>query len=86
MGHHVRTNQTGRGAKSMDGGDPIFPVSFRELATVPNVSPPVHYHSLLADVLGSGARYREFITFHSEYLYPEYLIAYQRFHGSSGPR
>ena len=86
LGHHVRTNQSGNRAKSMDGGAPIFPVSFRELATVPNVSPPVHYHALLADVLSAGKRYREFIVFHSEYLYPEYVIAYQRFDGFAGPR
>jgi hypothetical protein len=24
-------------------------------------------------------RYREFIVFHSDYIYPEYLLAYQRF-------
>ena len=32
-------------------GLPIFPRTFRELAEVPGVSPPVRYHSLLADVM-----------------------------------
>ena len=32
-----------------------------------------------------GARYREFIVFHSEYIYPEYLVAYQRYEGDRGP-
>jgi hypothetical protein len=26
-----------------------------------------------------GFRYREFIVFHSDYIYPEYLLAYHRF-------
>ena len=49
------------------------------------VSPPVHHHSLLADVMDVGARYREFNVFHSEYIYPEYLVAYQRYEGNRGP-
>ena len=79
LGHHVRTQQMGRNATSTDTGRPVFPISFRELDTVAGVSPPVHHHSLLADNLDGGARYREFIVFHSEYIYPEYLLAYQRF-------
>ena len=85
LGHHVRTQQFGRAASSMDGGTKIFPVSFRELAAVPGVSPPVHHHSLLAEMGGAIGRYREFIVFHSEYIYPEYLLAYQRFSGQRGP-
>ena len=30
-------------------------------------------------------RYREFIVFHGEYIYPEYVIAYQRFNNGHGP-
>ena len=41
--------------------------------------------ALLADVLAVGARYREVVVFHSELLYPEYVIAYQRFEGGNGP-
>jgi hypothetical protein len=63
----------------------VFPISFRELDTVAGVSPPVHHHSLLADVIGIGRRYREYIVFHSEYIYPEYLLAYQRYEGDRGP-
>ena len=85
MGHHVRTEAHGKHATSADGGQKVFPISFRELAAVPNVTPPVHYHALLADVLNVGARYREIIVFHSELIYPEYVLAYQRFEGSSGP-
>jgi hypothetical protein len=58
----------------------VFPISFRELDTVAGVSPPVHHHSLLApDPTPPSVRYREFIVFHSDYIYPEYLLAYQRF-------
>jgi hypothetical protein len=85
LGHQVRTQQNGQGAKSTDNGRPVFPISFRELSTVHGISPPVHHHSLLADVMDSGARYREYIVFHSEYIYPEYLLAYQRFDGDRGP-
>lgn len=78
LGCHVRTHNFGNGACSVDDNMPVFPVSFRELATVPNVSPPVHYHSLVADIIDVGYRYREFIVFHQEFIYPEYLLAYQR--------
>ena len=63
----------------------MFPISFRELDTVAGISPPVHHHSLLADNLDGGARYREYIVFHSEYIYPEYLLAYHRYEGDRGP-
>ena len=67
-------------------GHEVFPISFRELDTVAGVSPPVHHHSLLApDPTPSQVRYREFIVFHSEYIYPEYLLAYQRYEGGRGP-
>ena len=70
----------GRKATSFDTGRPVFPISFRELDTVAGVSPPVHHHSLLApDPTPPNVRYREFIVFHSDYIYPEYLLAYQRF-------
>ena len=86
LGHHVRTKQAGRDAVSTDTGRRVFPISFRELDTVAGVSPPVHHHSLLApDPTPSHVRYREFIVFHSEYIYPEYLLAYQRYEGGCGP-
>ena len=80
LGHHVRTKDWGKKATSFDTGRPVFPISFRELDTVVGVSPPVHHHSLLApDPTPPSVRYREFIVFHSDYIYPEYLLAYQRF-------
>ena len=81
LGCPVRTQEYGRGARSMDTGERIFPISFRELATVPGVDPPVHYHSLIAELGGSIARYREFILTHGERIRPEYVIAYQRYNG-----
>jgi len=86
LGHHVRTHQMGAQSTSTDTGRRVFPISFRELDTVAGVSPPVHHHSLLApDPTPSQVRYREFIVFHSEYIYPEYLLAYQRYEGGRGP-
>jgi serine/threonine protein kinase len=86
LGHQVRTQERGRLATSTDTGRRVFPISFRELDTVAGVSPPVHHHSLRApDPTPSQVRYREFIVFHSEYIYPEYLLAYQRYEGGRGP-
>jgi len=73
LGAPLRTNESGQQAVDQDGGRPVFPVVYGELATVPDVSPPMHYHSLI----GSGTL-REFIVFHNEYVSVEYLIAYKR--------
>jgi serine/threonine protein kinase len=99
LGHQVRTQQmitkkmrenkekglSPASPTSTNTGRPVFPIVYRELDTVAGVSPPVLHHSLLADVMDVGARYREFIVFHSEYIYPEYLLAYQRYEGGCGP-
>jgi hypothetical protein len=80
VGHHVRTHSMGGNAKSVDQPSlAVFPKGFRELAPVPGSS-AIYHHSLLADVVGPpiNARYREVIVFHSDYVYPEYVIAYQR--------
>ena len=75
IGHHVSTIQMGKTA-NCEHGKPVFPVSFRELAPVPGTT--IFHHSLLADVLKVKARFREIIVFHSNYIYPEYVIAYKR--------
>jgi hypothetical protein len=100
LGHQVRTQQmitkkmrenkekglSPASPTSTDTDRPVFPIVYRELDTVAGVSPPVHHHSLLApDPTPSNVRYREFIVFHSEYIYPEYLLAYQRYEGGRGP-
>ena len=47
----------------------------RELCNMPNTEPPTPYHSLMA----SGVyRYTEYVVFHSDLTYPEYLLAFQR--------
>ena len=43
------------------------------------------FKSNSAEMGGAIGRYREFIVFHSEYIYPEYVIAYQRFNNGHGP-
>ena len=65
---------------AIDGRIAVFPITARELATVPGVTPPIHFHSLLGTAY---PRYREWITFHCERVYPEYLIAYQRCKGDN---
>jgi hypothetical protein len=69
-----------RSVKSCDAPSvQVFPVNERELATVANVQPPVHYHSLIAEKGPGHDRYREFVIFlASDYVCPEYLIAYHR--------
>ena len=62
----------------MDGSGSVFTSGNRELVQVPGTTPPVHFHSLLAETGVKIQRHREFIVFHGEYLYPEYVIAYQR--------
>mmetsp|Transcript_65330 Transcript_65330/g.105856 ORF Transcript_65330/g.105856 Transcript_65330/m.105856 type:complete len:164 (+) Transcript_65330:2-493(+) len=48
----------------------------RELCNIPNTAPPTPYHSLVA---AAGIyRYNEYVVFHSDHTYPEYLLAFQR--------
>ena len=77
LGIPLRTTETGQGAKDIDNGAPVFPSVYGELTTVHGVSPPMHYHSLIAEK-SSGAAFREFIVFRNEYISVEYLIAYSR--------
>jgi len=86
LGHHVRTTETGVYATSCDTGEQVYAsgaggsIIYRELAKVPGLSTasPVHHHSLLVDVIRVHMRYREFVVFHSDLIYPEYVIAYKR--------
>ena len=65
LGHHIR-NDTG--AVFALGGR-----CRRELCQVPGTMPPVNHHSLLATHIAAHTklRYREFVAFHSKYIYPE---------------
>jgi len=79
MGIFMRTRSGGVAARDLDGGFLIWAkAARRELATIPGVKPPVHFHSLVAETGVDIHRYREFIQFHDARLYPEYLLAYQR--------
>eukprot|EP00928_Gymnodinium_smaydae_P004105 TRINITY_DN11431_c0_g1_i2.p1 TRINITY_DN11431_c0_g1~~TRINITY_DN11431_c0_g1_i2.p1 ORF type:complete len:830 (+),score=88.75 TRINITY_DN11431_c0_g1_i2:1088-3577(+) len=52
----------------------------RELATIPDSCPPMHYHALVAEA-GKGCkvvRHREFALFEGDRIALEYVVAYQR--------
>ena len=36
------------------------------------------YHSMLVEIGGKVKRHREFVVFHSDRIYPEYLLAFNR--------
>jgi hypothetical protein len=50
--------------------------SASELVVVPSTS--TNYHSLVVETGGSIQRFREFVVFHGEYVYPEFVVAYKR--------
>ena len=63
----------------------------RELALIPGLDTPTHFHSEIAEVDpkyavgdthaepgGSKLRFREFVIFRPTLLYPEYLVVYRR--------
>lgn len=81
LGYSVHTKD---GEKSADGSLKLFVSDDkRELSQIPNVSPPISYHSLVAGVGSRSdgykvARHREFIIFHASQILPTYLIAYER--------
>jgi hypothetical protein len=56
----------------------VWSSSKRELAGIPGTSPPEPYHGLLAETGGCIRRHREFVSFHGDRIYPEYLLAYHR--------
>jgi len=76
LGCFIRTKD---GRTDLDRpGASLWASSSRELAVVHGSSPPVHHHAMLAEVGGKIARYREFVVFHGDRIYPEYLVAYKR--------
>ena len=71
LGHPVRTKHAAPASPNMDGSGSVFASSSaNELVAVPGVTPAVHYHSLIAETGGTIARFREFLVYHSEYIYP----------------
>eukprot|EP00928_Gymnodinium_smaydae_P071327 TRINITY_DN5494_c0_g1_i1.p1 TRINITY_DN5494_c0_g1~~TRINITY_DN5494_c0_g1_i1.p1 ORF type:complete len:699 (-),score=67.15 TRINITY_DN5494_c0_g1_i1:383-2479(-) len=76
MGYYVRTSD---GSKDMDNTDKsIWSSGNRELSVIQGSSPPVIHHSLIAETGVRIQRFREFILFHGDRIYPEYLVAYKR--------
>lgn len=65
------------GQTTLDG-EKLFPFTERERRPITGVSPPVHHHALIGETGGQVDRYREFVVFHGDSLYPEYLLAYHR--------
>ena len=87
LGYPARTQDTTRQQTGqqyvpsmfhMDTGEPIYPVNEKEFAAIPSISPPITYHSLIAELGPNIKRYREFIFTHGDQVFPEYLIAYHR--------
>jgi hypothetical protein len=74
----------GHSVKHAEKGDQCFnPISkigntWRELANIPNHDRP--YNSLFAAAGAGNTRYsyNEYVIFHSDQTYPEYLLAYHR--------
>ena len=50
----------------------------KELSVIDGTSPPIHYHSLLAELGAGVTRHREFLQYHAVRVYPAYLLAYKR--------
>lgn len=78
FGCYVRADSGHPHATSLDKSSlKVFATSERkELSQIPNT--PIHHHALLVELGSEISRYREFLQFHDERIYPEYLIAYHR--------
>ena len=48
---------------------------------MPGVTPPIFHHSLIAELGNQIVRYREFVLFHSDHFYIDYVIAHHRYNG-----
>jgi hypothetical protein len=82
LGHFCRTKDA---SKNLDTSGSLWASEKRELAPIPGSSPPEPYHGLVAEmggILQPGGdgrhSYREFVAYHGDRIYPEYLLAYQR--------
>lgn len=77
LGCRIRTKD-GKTDLDDSGRRSLWSSQLRELNFIKGSSPPVIHHSLLAETGGKIARFREFIVFHGDRIYPEYLVAYRR--------
>ena len=54
----------------------------RQLVQIPGTEPAERFHTLVVNLAKSKVRgvfrFREFVSFRGEAVYPEYLVAYQR--------
>ena len=85
LGFPVRTQSSGKEAKSMDGGHSVFLANGRELSHIPDVQPPMFHHSLVAELGKAITMHREIVVFNREQVCPRYLIAYQRLAPGKNP-
>jgi len=82
LGHALRTVD---GQTDMDAGGQLWSSEKRELAMIPQMSPPEPYHSLVGELGGCLKRFREFVVFHGDRIYPEYLLAFKRIRNEAAP-
>jgi len=88
LGHYIATQD---GITDELTGKSVWAVEERELAVVPDSSPPIHHHALVVQskrhLVANGAtvspsiglnRHREFLQFNAQRTYPAYLLAYHR--------
>jgi hypothetical protein len=76
--HGAQGRGTAMDADATDDGTIFATTRCKELKPLAGSEPPLHHHSLLVELGGWILRYREFVVFHGEYIYPEYLVAYRR--------
>jgi len=58
-------------------GVPAFPITSREIASIPGTDPPVLHHSVLVERGLAVKHFRECVITHGTRIYPEYLVAYK---------
>lgn len=67
--------------KDIDFQQRICPITQRELRTVDAQHPTINHHSILGELKAplSNKRFREIVSFHSEYSDPVYILGFQRY-------
>ncbi|KAL1528532.1 hypothetical protein AB1Y20_009875 [Prymnesium parvum] len=82
LGHFVSTLDGETSLPSRPGEIPhqVFArgAGKRELAPIPGSPNGVNYHSMCVEIGGKVKRHREFVVFHSDRIYVEYLVAFNR--------
>ena len=60
-----------------DDGTVFATRKLKELNAIPDIAPPLHYNSLLVELGEQIYRYREFVLFHGDQVYPCVPLALQ---------